>query len=133
MMELVARSADPRLIPSVVRESQGETQLHDRYSVLLGLHSHGWSLAYARAPPLSLAGLFLGSTGISFFSTRLRIVTNLFGGWIGSRVGLKITLFSGLATQVVALLTLSLVQQGWMELSVSWARRSLGSCQGSNH
>ena len=49
------------------------------------------------------------------------VVTNLLGGWIGSRFGLKLTLFSGLATQVVALLALSLVQPGWLEvLSVAY-------------
>ena len=73
-----------------------------RMLVLLHFHSLGYS-------SVQLAFLFL-------LYEACGIVTNLFGGWIGSRVGLKITLFSGLATQVVALLTLSLVQQGWMEL-----------------
>ena len=73
-----------------------------RMLVLLHFHSLGYS-------SVQLAFLFL-------LYEACGIVTNLFGGWIGSRVGLKITLFSGLATQVVALLALSLVQQGWMEL-----------------
>ena len=41
------------------------------------------------------------------------MVTNLLGGWIGSRAGLKFTLYAGLATQVVALSMLSLVQPAW--------------------
>ena len=73
-----------------------------RMLVLLHFHSLGYS-------SVQLAFLFL-------LYEACGIVTNLFGGWIGSRVGLKVTLFSGLATQVVALLALSLVQQGWMEL-----------------
>ena len=37
------------------------------------------------------------------------MVTNLLGGWIGSRAGLKVTLFAGLGTQVAALMALSFV------------------------
>ena len=36
------------------------------------------------------------------------VLTNLFGGWLAARLGLKITLFMGLAVQVVALLMLGL-------------------------
>jgi MFS family permease len=32
------------------------------------------------------------------------IVTNLLGGWMGSRFGLKSTLFTGLGLQIIALL-----------------------------
>lgn len=41
------------------------------------------------------------------------IITNLVGGWIASRLGLKVTLFSGLALQVVALGGLSLFNPTW--------------------
>ncbi len=41
------------------------------------------------------------------------VVTNLLGGWIGTRMGLKVTLFSGLALQVFALLSLALLDPGW--------------------
>jgi predicted MFS family arabinose efflux permease len=78
-----------------------------RMLVLLHFHTLGYS-------PVQLAFLFLL---YEFFG----IVTNLFGGWIGSRVGLKVTLFAGLATQVVALVMLSLVQPGWAAaLSVAY-------------
>ena len=41
------------------------------------------------------------------------VITNLIGGWIGSRFGLKITLHSGLATQVAALIMLALLPAAW--------------------
>jgi len=41
------------------------------------------------------------------------VVTNLIGGWIGSRFGLKLTLFSGLAVQIFALSMLALLPAGW--------------------
>lgn len=41
------------------------------------------------------------------------IVTNLLGGWMGSRFGLKSTLFTGLALQIIALLGLTLFQESW--------------------
>ena len=68
--------------------------------VLLHFHELGYT-------PVSLAFLFLL---YEFFG----IVTNLFGGWVGSRLGLKVTLFSGLGTQVVALTMLSFVQESWV-------------------
>ena len=78
-----------------------------RMLVLLHFHTLGFS-------PLQLAFLFLL---YEFFG----IVTNLLGGWIGSRVGLKVTLFAGLATQIVALTMLSFVQPGWaIALSVAY-------------
>ncbi len=43
------------------------------------------------------------------------------GGWIGSLLGLKITLFAGLALQVVALSALALLDPGWpVALSVAY-------------
>ena len=41
------------------------------------------------------------------------IVTNLVGGWLASHLGLKVTLFSGLALQIVALGALGLLDPGW--------------------
>ena len=49
------------------------------------------------------------------------VFTNLVGGWIGSHLGLKVTLFSGLALQIVALGALGLLDPGWPVLwSVSY-------------
>ena len=78
-----------------------------RMLVLLHFHELGYS-------PIHLAFLFL-------LYEFCGIITNLFGGWIGSRSGLKVTLFAGLATQVIALMMLSLIQPGWaVALSVTY-------------
>ena len=78
-----------------------------RMLVLLHFHQLGYT-------PVNLAFLFLL---YEFFG----ILTNLFGGWIGSRVGLRVTLFAGLATQVGALVMLSFVDPSWAAgLSVAY-------------
>jgi predicted MFS family arabinose efflux permease len=41
------------------------------------------------------------------------ILTNLVGGWIGSRRGLNKTLISGLGLQIIALLALTLQDASW--------------------
>jgi MFS family permease len=56
--------------------------------------------------PLEVALLFVL---YEFFG----VVTNLIGGWVGSRLGLKITLFSGLGLQVLALSMLALLPAAW--------------------
>jgi len=71
-----------------------------RMLVLLHFHQLGYT-------PVNLAFLFLL---YEFFG----IVTNLFGGWIGSRYGLRVTLFAGLAIQVAALVMLSFVNAEWI-------------------
>ncbi len=49
------------------------------------------------------------------------VITNLVGGWIGSHFGLKVTLFSGLSLQIVALTSLALLDPSWPKiLSVSF-------------
>lgn len=60
-----------------------------RMLVLLHFHALGYDT-------LAIASLFL-------FYEFFGVVTNLVGGWIGQRLGLKITLFSGLGLQVLAL------------------------------
>ncbi len=60
-----------------------------RMLVLLHLHALGYT-------PLQLALLFVGYEVFG-------VVTNLVGGWMGARFGLKPLLFTGLALQVVAL------------------------------
>ncbi|HAK57016.1 MAG: organoarsenical effux MFS transporter ArsJ [Vicinamibacterales bacterium] len=78
-----------------------------RMLVLLHFHTLGYT-------PLDLALLFLL---YEFFG----IVTNLLGGWIGSRVGLRLTLFAGLALQVIALVMLAGVNPTWVRwLSVGY-------------
>jgi hypothetical protein len=41
------------------------------------------------------------------------IVTNLLGGWIAARSGLKVTLYGGLLQQIGALIMLALLQPSW--------------------
>jgi predicted MFS family arabinose efflux permease len=70
-----------------------------RMLVLLHFHTLGYS-------PFQLAALFL-------LYELFGVVTNLLGGWIGSRTGLKVTLFSGLGLQIVALVSLSALSTQW--------------------
>jgi len=70
-----------------------------RMLVLLHFHSIGYS-------PFEIALLFL-------FYEFFGIITNLIGGWIAARVGLKVTLFAGLALQVIALSLLAMFDPAW--------------------
>ncbi len=70
-----------------------------RMLVLLYFHELGYS-------PLEVAILFV-------LYEIAGVVTNLIGGWIGSRFGLKITLFSGLGVQIFALSMLALLPASW--------------------
>ena len=70
-----------------------------RMLVLLYFHTLGYS-------PFEVAMLFL-------FYEIFGIVTNLFGGWIGARFGVKLTLYGGIAMQIVALLLLTPVNESW--------------------
>ncbi len=70
-----------------------------RMLVLLHFHQLGFT-------PDKLAFLFL-------LYEVAGIATNLLGGWMGSRFGLKSTLFTGLALQIIALLCLTFFQEHW--------------------
>lgn len=70
-----------------------------RMLVLLYFHRLGYSA-------LEVALLFVL---YEFFG----VITNLIGGWIGSRFGLKLTLFGGLSMQIVALTMLALLPATW--------------------
>ncbi len=70
-----------------------------RMLVLLHFHALGYS-------PVSLAFLFL-------LYEFCGILTNLLGGWVGSRVGLKFTLYAGLTLQIIALMMLSFLDSTW--------------------
>jgi len=67
---------------------------------------HFYKLGY---DSISIAFLFL-------FYEFFGIVTNLFGGWIAARSGVKVTLYGGLALQIFALLMLALLNPRWSEL-----------------
>ncbi len=70
-----------------------------RMLILLFFHTLGYS-------PVTLAFLFL-------FYEFFGIVTNLFGGWLAQRFGLKSTLIAGLILQPVALIALSFIDKSW--------------------
>ncbi len=57
--------------------------------------------------PFEVASLFL-------FYEFFGIVTNLVGGWLAARFGLKSTLFMGLGVQIVALSMLGLAPEAWL-------------------
>lgn len=69
--------------------------------MLVVFHFH--ALGYTT---LEIAFLFL-------FYEFFGIVTNLYGGWLGARFGLRLTLWSGTLLQVAALLMLVPVSDGW--------------------
>ena len=72
--------------------------------MLVIFHFHG--LGYST---LDIALLFI-------FYEFFGVLTNLAGGWIGARYGLRLTLWSGLLLQVVALLMLVPVAESWPKL-----------------
>jgi hypothetical protein len=68
---------------------------------------HFYKLGYS---DVTIAFLFL-------FYEFFGIVTNLLGGGIASRSGLKVTLYGGLALQIFALVMLALLQPQWPEIA----------------
>ncbi|MCP9825244.1 organoarsenical effux MFS transporter ArsJ [Synechococcus sp. EJ6-Ellesmere] len=73
-----------------------------RMLVVFHFHQLGYST-------LEIAVLFL-------FYEAFGIVTNLYGGWLGARFGLRLTLWAGLGLQIVALLMLVPVSDSWPRL-----------------
>ncbi|XHX79244.1 MAG: organoarsenical effux MFS transporter ArsJ [Stenomitos frigidus ULC029] len=72
-----------------------------RMLVLLYFNNIGYT-------PIQIASLFL-------FYEIFGVVTNFLGGWIGSQLGLKVTLYSGIGLQVFALVMLSFLNPGWSQ------------------
>ena len=72
-----------------------------RMLVLLHFNELGYS-------PVAIAFLFLSYEFMG-------ILTNLLGGWVGSRRGLNRTLVGGLGLQIVALVALTFEQPSWQE------------------
>ena len=68
--------------------------------------------------PLAVALLFI-------FYEVFGILTNLFGGYIGARFGLKTTLFIGLGAQLVALSMLAFAPQSWLVVAYVMASQAL--------
>lgn len=68
--------------------------------------------------PLQVASLFI-------LYEIAGIVTNLVGGWLAARLGLKVTLFIGLATQVVALCMLGFAPPSLLVVTYVMASQAL--------
>ena len=84
-----------------------------RMLVLLHFHILGFT-------PLQLAYLFLL---YEFFG----MVTNLTAGWIAKKIGLNITLYSGLFLQILSLLLLTQIDKNWsITLSVIFVMATQG-------
>jgi predicted MFS family arabinose efflux permease len=79
-----------------------------RVLVLFTFYERGYS-------PFEVASLFL-------FYELFGIVTNLVGGWLAARLGLRSTLLMGLVTQLVALGMLAIAPGAW--LVVPWVMAS---------
>ncbi|MDP2709905.1 MAG: organoarsenical effux MFS transporter ArsJ [Solirubrobacteraceae bacterium] len=82
-----------------------------RVLVLFSFHELGYS-------PFAVASLFL-------FYEVFGIVTNLVGGWLAARFGLRATLFGGLSTQLVALLMLAVVPASWLVVAYVMVSQAL--------
>ncbi|MBI4781923.1 MAG: organoarsenical effux MFS transporter ArsJ [Oscillatoriophycideae cyanobacterium NC_groundwater_1537_Pr4_S-0.65um_50_18] len=72
-----------------------------RMLVLLYFYNIGYT-------PLQIAFLFL-------FYEIFGVITNFLGGWIGSQFGLKVTLYAGIALQIVGLGMLALLDPAWSQ------------------
>jgi hypothetical protein len=68
--------------------------------------------------PFKVASLFI-------FYEVFGVITNLIGGYIAARLGLKVTLFAGLATQIVALAMLGLVGPAVLSVPYVMAAQAL--------
>lgn len=68
--------------------------------------------------PFQVASLFL-------FYEIFGIITNLVGGWVAARLGLKTTLFSGLLIQILALAMLGLAPETWLVVPYVMASQAL--------
>lgn len=68
--------------------------------------------------PFQVASLFI-------FYEIFGVITNLVGGWLGTRLGLKATLFMGLSTQLVALSMLAFAPESWLVVAYVMAAQAL--------
>jgi MFS family permease len=97
-----ARSGDLRNYAIVTGAYWADT-IADGASRVLVLF-YFYELGYS---PIKVATLFL-------FYEVFGVLTNLVGGWVAGRLGLRTTLLAGLATQIVALGMLALAPDAWL-------------------
>lgn len=68
--------------------------------------------------PLKVAMLFL-------FYEVFGVITNLVGGWVAARLGLRTTLLAGLGTQILALGMLGLAPEAWLVVAYVMVAQAL--------
>lgn len=66
--------------------------------------------------PFKVASLFL-------FYEVFGVITNLLGGWLAARLGLRATLVGGLSVQLVALGMLGAVPRSWLVVAYGCSRK----------
>ena len=109
----VPRSADLRNYAIVTGAYWADTLTDGALRILVLFYFY--DLGYS---PFEVAMLFL-------FYEIFGIVTNLVGGFLAARFGLKATLVGGLATQLVALSMLALVPASWLVVPYVMAAQAL--------
>ncbi|MBJ7471859.1 MAG: organoarsenical effux MFS transporter ArsJ [Solirubrobacteraceae bacterium] len=108
-----ARSGDLRNYAIVTGAYWADTVADgaSRMLVLFFFYELGYS-------PLKVALLFL-------FYEVFGIITNLVGGWVAARLGLRVTLLAGLSTQIVALSMLAFAPEAWLVVGYVMAAQAL--------
>jgi MFS family permease len=110
---VTARSADLRNYAIVTGAYWADTVTDGaiRTLVLFYFYERGYS-------PFEVASLFL-------FYELFGVITNLVGGWLAARLGLKATLIMGLSVQLAALLMLALAPSPWFVAPYVMASQAL--------
>jgi len=100
------------------------------YAIVTGAY---WADTVADGASRMLVLFFFYERGFSAFEVAslflfyevFGIVTNLVGGYVAARLGLKVTLLAGLATQLVALGSLAVVPGNWLVVPFVMAAQAL--------
>jgi len=100
------------------------------YAIVTGAY---WADTIADGASRMLVLFFFYERGFSAFEVAslflfyevFGIVTNLVGGFVAARLGLKVTLLAGLATQLVALGSLAVVPGDWLVVPFVMAAQAL--------
>ena len=112
---------------SAAPSSRGDLR---NYAIVTGAY---WADTIADGASRMLVLFFFYERGFSAFEVAslflfyevFGIVTNLVGGYVAARLGLKVTLLAGLATQLVALGSLAAVPGDWLVVPFVMATQAL--------